>query len=46
MKRLEFEGLRSGVEGMGIRAGKRDILRKKDAQRRWRKSQNPHSSKT
>jgi hypothetical protein len=29
MKRLEFKWLGSGVQGMGIWAGKRDILRKK-----------------
>jgi hypothetical protein len=37
------EGWVSGVQGMRIRGGKRKILRKEDAGRRWRKNHRPHA---
>jgi len=39
-------GLMRGVQEMGIRGGKREVLGKEGGARRWRKSQNPHASKT
>jgi hypothetical protein len=43
IEKAGFEGLMSGVQGMGIRGGKAENLEKKGAERRWRKSQKPHT---
>src|SRR5712692_10605596 len=41
VEKARVVGLVSGVQGIRIWAGKRKILRKPDAGRRWRKSQKP-----
>jgi len=43
VEKAGLERLMSGVQGMGIRAGKKKILRKEGAERRARKSQKPHT---
>jgi pyrimidine deaminase RibD-like protein/SAM-dependent methyltransferase len=43
LKGLQVTGLKVGVQGMGLGAGERKILRKVGATKRWRKSQNLHA---